>query len=90
MGGISAVFLPLFSEYYAKNKEEAWEFTNNILNLLLVGLIFAAGVALLAAPLLVDLVAPGFSEDQQETTASLTRLMLLSPLLLGISAQRLP
>ncbi|MDD5569464.1 MAG: lipid II flippase MurJ, partial [Candidatus Pacebacteria bacterium] len=32
-GGVLVSFLPLFSEYQRKNKEESWKITNNILNL---------------------------------------------------------
>ena len=32
MGGVAAVFLPVFSEYFRKNEEDAWRFANNLLN----------------------------------------------------------
>lgn len=86
LGGVSVVFLPLFSEYFEKSKEEAWELMNNLLHVLLVGLVILAAILFLLAPLLVQLVAPGFSPDSKETTTGLTRLMLLSPVLFGVSA----
>ena len=86
MGGISTVFLPLFSEFFEKQAKEAWSFVSNILNILTVALLFFSGIAFLLAPLLTKLVAPGFSPEQQEITMNLTRLMLLSPILLGISS----
>ena len=86
MGGITAVFLPIFSESLEKNKKEAWEFTSNLLNILLAALAILSVIAFLFAPILIQLVAPGFSLDQRDVAASLTRLMLLSPIFLGISS----
>jgi len=86
MGGIGAVFLPVFSEVFSKDEKGAWEFVSNLLHILMVSILFFSAIAFLAAPLLIDLVAPGFTEEQQEVTVGLTRLMLLSPLLLGVSA----
>ena len=34
MGGFTAVFLPIFSEYFEKNKEEAFRMVSNLLNVL--------------------------------------------------------
>ena len=86
MGGITAVFLPIFSESLERNKKEAWEFTSNLLNILLAALAILSVIAFLFAPILIQLVAPGFSLDQRDVAASLTRLMLLSPIFLGISS----
>ena len=35
VGGLTIAFLPLFSEYYSKDKKKAWEMTNNLLNVFL-------------------------------------------------------
>ena len=78
MGGISVVFLPVFSEYIEKEKNIIWEFTSNLLNILLVLLAVLSLLAFVLAPFLVDAVAPGFTEEQKEITVSMTRLMLLS------------
>lgn len=86
MGGISTVFLPLFSDVFQKEEKEAWRFVNNLLNILMVALLVLSAVTFLLAPLLMKLVVPGFSPEQQEITVHLTRLMLLSPILLGISS----
>ena len=86
MGGISAVFLPLFSERMAQGREEAWKFASNLLNIIIGSLAVFAALVFLFAPQLIPLVAPGFSAAQIETSANLTRLMLLSPILFGISA----
>ena len=88
-GATNAVFVPVFSEYTIKHrKEEFWELANVILNLLLVIL---AGITLLGiifSPLLVRLIAPGFSADPQKlaTTIALNRLIFPYILLISLAA----
>lgn len=86
LGGISAVFLPLFSEYFEKSEKEAWEFVNNLLHVFVCGLAALAVILFFLAPWLAHIVAPGFSSESKEMTVGLTRLMLLSPILFGISS----
>lgn len=84
--GVSAVFVPLFSEYMAKNREYAWRFVSNLLN---VYVFFLAACALAAAvfmPTLVGILAPGFEGSQKDLMIMLSRIMLLSPLLFAISS----
>ena len=33
MGAISSAFIPVFAEYFRKNKEKAWKLVNEVLNL---------------------------------------------------------
>ena len=42
-------------------------------------------IALLLAPYFMRLVTPGFSAPDRDLTVALTRIMLLSPILLGLS-----
>lgn len=85
-GGIAAVFLPVFSEYFCQNKEEAWQLTNNVLNCFLILLIFICGILFIFAPWLISLVAPGFSPENKIITVNLTRIMFLSPIFFGLSS----
>ena len=84
-GGIAAAFLPIFSEYFKKNEEEAWQFTSNVLNCFLVFLVLLCAVLSVFAPLIINLVAPGFSTEQREMAVTLTRIMFLSPIFFGLS-----
>jgi len=86
MGGISAVFLPLFSEYFHKNKEEAWQFTSNLLNVFLILLIFLCGFLAILTPWLIQLIVPGFGPEEKSLAVSLTRIMFLSPIFFGLSS----
>lgn len=85
-GGLTAVFLPVFSKEYKKNKEEAFLFANNLINFTFVFLILLSTVFFAAAPILVKLVAPGFSSSQLKALVWLMRIMLLSPILFGLSS----
>ncbi|MBU1132553.1 murein biosynthesis integral membrane protein MurJ [Patescibacteria group bacterium] len=93
LGALSAGFIPLFVELLRdeeklnfKDNRPAWNFVNNILNILGVCLIVSGALLALFAPFLVSKIAPGFSPEKLAATANLTRLMFLSPVLLGLSA----
>jgi putative peptidoglycan lipid II flippase len=86
MGGISAVFLPIFAEYFQRNKEEAWQFTSNLLNVFLILLIFFCGLLALFTPWLIQFIAPGFGPEEKSLAISLTRIMFLSPIFFGLSS----
>lgn len=86
-GTISVAFMPIFSEHLAKNKhEEAWKFTSNVLNLLLLIFFVIASVLFVFAHPLMALFVHGFTPDKIEQTAQLVRIMLLSPLFFSIAA----
>jgi putative peptidoglycan lipid II flippase len=85
-GGVVVAFMPLFSEYYSKNKDDAWRFANNTLNAFFLFLIGVCAVVFLFALPLTRWVAPGFDPAQAREAAFLTRLMLVSPVLFGISS----
>jgi putative peptidoglycan lipid II flippase len=84
-GGIVVAFLPLFSEYFSENKEKAWQFTSNCLNIFLFLLIAITIILFLFTPFLVKMIVPGFPEEKLKETVFLTRLLFLSPIFLGLS-----
>lgn len=86
MGGISAVFLPVFAEVRQKSQEEGWKFVNNTLSVLALMLILLCGLLALTTPFFIRFVVPGFSEAHRDLAISLIRIMFLSPILLGISS----
>lgn len=87
LGAISAAFVPIFTEIREKNGEkDAWKLTNNVFFLLIFSLgIFSLVAAIFSGPLMNILVS-GFSPEKKEMTATLTRIMLLGPIFLGMSA----
>ena len=84
-GAISAAIIPLFSQYLISSKDKAWQYLSNLLNLFLFILIIASLVLFIFAPQLISLIAPGFSAEKKVLTTLLTRIMLLSPIILGMS-----
>ena len=85
-GGIIAAFLPVFSEKFKKGSSEAWSLTNTVLTFFLIGLVLISFLLAIFTPQLIETIVPGFSKSQKAVTVVLTRIMFLSPILLGISS----
>ncbi len=85
-GALSAAFVPLFTELQEDDQKEGWKLTNGLLQVIIMILGGLSVLGILFAPFLVSLLVPGFTGAQQATTTTLTRIMLLSPVLLGLSA----
>jgi len=89
---LSAAFIPTFSRVLLRSGEEAgWRLASTVLNLVAVATFVLAGLAFIAAPVLVPWLAPGLGAvtgreaELQALAVDLTRLMLISPLFFGIS-----
>lgn len=63
----------------------AEKFMNDIFTVFFCALMCAGVLAFFIMPVLVPIVAPGFSGELQAQTVLLSRVMLLSPILLGLS-----
>jgi len=87
-GALSAGFVPVFTEHLLKKNGErdAWRLVNEVLGVLAIALSIGTVLLIILAPLLVPLVAPGYRGPKLELTVLLSRIMFLSPLLLGFSA----
>ena len=84
-GGLAIAFLPVFAEYFSQDKSKAWKATNYILNAFFLLLIILAAVLFLLTPYLADLILPGFSVQEKSEAIALSRLLLLSPILMGLA-----
>jgi len=86
-GALGSAFIPAFADHLAQDDRlGAWRLASAIINLVLIALTFAAALTALLAPLLVrTIVAPGFSPSRQALTVNLLRMMLLSPIIFGVS-----
>jgi len=69
-----------------KDKKEAWDFANNVLNVFLFFLVLISLGISIFAPILVKIITPGFNPQQISLTSLLTRILFLSPILLGLSS----
>lgn len=85
MGAIGVAVIPIFTKTLIENKGSAFNYLSNLLNLSLVGLIIICAILFIFTPQLIFLIAPGFSPEKKEITVLLTRIMFLSPILMGIS-----
>lgn len=87
-GAFGSAFIPVFGGYLARgNAERAWRLANGVLTYTVVILVVVAQlVFLFAGPLIGRVIAPELPPESQELAVNLTRLLLLSPLLLGLGA----
>jgi len=86
LGTLSAAFIPVFSEYLLKNKEQAWRLASSILNLTFIIIGTLALIMVIFAPIFISLVVPGFDDAKQTSTVILTRIMSLSVLFFSLSS----
>jgi putative peptidoglycan lipid II flippase len=85
-GAVGSAFIPVFTELMSKGREtQAWHLTSTLVNASIVLLSLSGIILGLATPALVGgILFPGRPPEQQETVVGLTRIMLLSPLFLGL------
>ncbi len=85
-GALIHAFIPIFLSYDTKRGErEAWRLASLVFNVLLVSLTALVLMAEIVAPAFVSkLLVPGLSPAEQALTTTLTRIMLLHPLILGL------
>ncbi|MFA5013029.1 MAG: murein biosynthesis integral membrane protein MurJ [Candidatus Paceibacterota bacterium] len=85
-GGILVSFLPLFSEYQKKDKQESWQITNYVLNLFVVSYFAFFVLFFIFTPGFVSTLIGKFSPAEQAKTIALTRLIFVSVFFFGISS----
>jgi len=86
-GALGSAFIPTFADHLAKEDGAgAWRLASAVVNLALIVLMATAGLMAVFAPALVrTVIAPGFAPPQQALTASLLRLMMIVPVIFGVS-----
>jgi len=86
-GAIGSALVPVASELIARGEDErARRLISTMTNLLVLLVAPLAAVTWLLAPVLVPLITPGYTPTEMQTTIDLTRVMLLSPILLAVGA----
>ncbi|MBU0649495.1 murein biosynthesis integral membrane protein MurJ [Patescibacteria group bacterium] len=97
LGALSAGFIPIFTglikgpaekirSLFGADYKGAWQLANNILNILGFGLLVLCGLGVIFAPQIIRLITPGFNQEKMDLTISLSRIIFLSPIFLGISS----
>jgi putative peptidoglycan lipid II flippase len=87
-GALASAFVPTFTELLTTNQRPAaWRVASSVANLITLALTTFAGLVFVFAPWVVThIVAPGFRDPAQITlTVELLRILLLSPILFGLS-----
>jgi len=86
-GALSSALVPIVAGLLERDQEShAWRVVSTVINLMLIALAILAGILFLLAPAVMRFIAPGFEGQQLEQTIVLTRIMLLSPILLAMGA----
>ncbi|HLX40530.1 MAG TPA: murein biosynthesis integral membrane protein MurJ, partial [Ktedonobacteraceae bacterium] len=85
-GALSHAFIPVFISYEKdQGRREAWRLASLVFNILLVVLTIFTLIAEFVAPVFVShLLVPGYPPATQALTTSLTRIILIQPLILGL------
>ncbi|OJI07449.1 MAG: murein biosynthesis integral membrane protein MurJ [Candidatus Vogelbacteria bacterium CG22_combo_CG10-13_8_21_14_all_37_9] len=80
------VHIPLIiNKMETGGKPAVEKFLNSVLTVFLIGMVSVSALLFIFMPWLSKITAPGFSSVDQQTLVTLSRILLLSPLLLGLS-----
>jgi putative peptidoglycan lipid II flippase len=86
-GALASAVIPTIAALVASGeRDRAWRVVSTIATLLVVVLAVLAAVTFVAAPVLAPLIAPGFDAADLPALVELTRILLLSPIFLALSA----
>ena len=81
----ASVIIPFLVDRLNNDFQKGKDFLSSIFSFFLVVIVGAGVLIFFTAPFLLSVLFPGFSELSAEKLITLTRVMLLSPILLGIS-----
>jgi putative peptidoglycan lipid II flippase len=86
-GALSSAMIPVLAGLFTRDEEQrAWRVVSTVLNIMLLALVTLSAVVAIFAPQIVPLFTPGFDSVGIELTIRLTRIMLLSPVMLALGA----
>lgn len=86
-GALSSAMIPVLAGLFTRDEEQrAWRVVSTVLNAMLIVLFALSVVVAIFAPVIVPIITPGFDAVGMELTVRLTRIMLLSPVLLALGA----
>jgi putative peptidoglycan lipid II flippase len=98
LGALSAGFVPILTDlikdidcknFSCFNKDlnkKAWNLATNLLNILFLAIFSLSLLGIIFAPWLMKIITPGFDAEKMQAVVKLSRIMFLSPILLGISS----
>ena len=84
-GALATTLIPVFQEVWTEQGEErAWQLASAVLNLAVLSLVLVLPLVAWAAPPIIRWLYPTQTPAEQQLIVDLTRVFLLSPLLLGL------
>ena len=81
----STAIIPVFLVDISKDRQRAQELFGSLLFMFSAAFLFLCIVVYIFTPFLTRMFLPGFSLEEQMTVVQLSRILLLSPLFLGLS-----
>lgn len=86
-GAFAVAFIPVFVGFLERDREDdGWRVASKMLNLIGLATLGLGVLAFIFAGPLVKVIAPGFDQYRHDLTVNLTRIMLVTPFLFGISS----
>lgn len=86
LGALSAAFIPVFTSYLNRNKDEAWNVAQSAMTMILILFLAISGVLFVFAETASKFLAPNFSLEQLALMANLIRIMLGAQFFFGMSS----
>ena len=80
-----SVLIPFMMERFKKDDDNGREFLSNIFSFFFLFIVVTCGIVFFFVPQLSKFLFPGFSPVQLAQVISLTKVLLLSPIFLGLS-----
>jgi len=85
------VLIPFLSEKISKTSEdiageEAKKFMSDVFSVFILAILFVSAAVFFILPFFADSIIPGFTQNQKHQFIITTRILLLSPILLGLSS----
>ena len=84
-GTFNAAFVPSYASEFSQGKEKSDIFANNVLNLLILSLLFLTLLVEIFMPIFVFLIAPGFEGETQKMNLAINLTRITFPFLFFIS-----
>jgi putative peptidoglycan lipid II flippase len=78
---VASAFIPVYSTYLARDeRDEQWRLVSTLFTLSTVGLLPLVLLAMVGAPLLMELLVPNYPPEYQALAASMARIILVAPI----------
>ena len=80
-----SILIPFLIEKIEKEQDSARRFIDSVFTVFFAGIIILSAIAFFIIPILIPILFPGFEGETVERAVLLIRILLLQPILLGLS-----